>query len=28
VLAITHPHYGHMAIISSEIREELAKDFS
>ncbi len=27
VLAITHPKYGHMAVIAADVREELAKDF-
>ena len=27
VLGIAHPNYGHMAIVSPEIRAELAKDF-
>ncbi|MDX2027635.1 MAG: DUF3501 family protein [Alphaproteobacteria bacterium] len=27
VLAITHPHYGHMAVIPRIVRDELAKDF-
>ena len=27
VLGIGHPQYGHMAVISAEVREELAKDF-
>jgi hypothetical protein len=27
MLAVTHPHYGHMAIIPKESREELIKDF-
>jgi Protein of unknown function (DUF3501) len=27
VLGISHPHYGHMAVISPETRAELAKDF-
>jgi hypothetical protein len=28
VLAIEHPNYGHMAVVSPEIRAELAKDFT
>jgi Protein of unknown function (DUF3501) len=28
VLGFTHPNYGHMAVIPSAVREELAKDFS
>ncbi|HEY2071014.1 MAG TPA: DUF3501 family protein [Rhizomicrobium sp.] len=28
VLEITHPNYGHMAVIPSATREELAKDFA
>jgi hypothetical protein len=27
VLEITHPNYGHMAVISPDVRKELAKDF-
>ena len=27
VVGLAHPQYGHMAVISAEIREELAKDF-
>jgi hypothetical protein len=27
VLGISHPNYGHMAVIASEIRAELSKDF-
>lgn len=27
ILAITHPHYGHMAVLPHDVREELAKDF-
>jgi len=28
VLGISHPHYGHMAVLSAETRAALAKDFS
>jgi Protein of unknown function (DUF3501) len=28
ILAITHPHYGHMAILPQTMREELAADFA
>jgi uncharacterized protein DUF3501 len=28
VLEITHPHYGHMAVIPPMVREELTKDFA
>ena len=27
-LAIEHPNYGHMAVVSPEIRAELSKDFA
>lgn len=27
LLAVTHPHYGHMAVIPPVVRQELAKDF-
>src|SRR6478735_7758697 len=28
VLGVSHPHYGHMAVLSAETRAALAKDFS
>ena len=28
VLGISHPHYGHMAVLSTETRAALAKDFA
>jgi hypothetical protein len=28
ILAITHPNYGHMAVLSLDVRQELAKDFA
>jgi hypothetical protein len=28
VLGISHPHYGHMAVLSAETRSALAKDFA
>jgi hypothetical protein len=28
VVAITHPQYGHMAVIPEKVRQELIKDFS
>jgi hypothetical protein len=27
ILGLTHPNYGHMAVLSADIRAELAKDF-
>jgi len=27
VLEIAHPNYGHMAVLTPEVRAELAKDF-
>ena len=27
ILGLSHPQYGHMAVVSVEVREELAKDF-
>jgi hypothetical protein len=27
ILGLTHPQYGHMAVVPAEVREELAKDF-
>ncbi len=27
VLRLTHPQYGHIAVVPADVREELAKDF-
>jgi len=28
VLGVSHPHYGHMAVLGTEARAALAKDFA